>query len=377
LLITFQIPFDHSLDSILGGFPLRHLSLPLSLKEVVVQQTLLVPPMLGALLNLQSLLKVPFPSLPPTLLFLLSLISSDWQRELKEYLWRYPQAGIGECGLDKMITKHIPMSFQKEILSQHLQIALEFNRPVTLHCVQSWGNLLATLQETIRSHLVSGSSSSLPSNVNFILHSCNKLPPDLVHSFLELQQEQQGQGQRQQGQKQQGQQGQGQGCGHGGVYFSFNGKQSSFTSSEIKMARQIPHDRLLLESDSPDQRPNWSLADLLRSMEATGDKEEEEEGKGRGRGATGARAEGGGEDEEPLPVDLELKQGKERTEKEGIEGRKGTGQRQQQKQQPENEPSAVLYACHALARALEVSPEYLAEVTSANAQRVFWFDFKS
>lgn len=91
------------------------------------------------------------------------------------------------------------------------------------------------------------------------------------------------------------------------------------------MVCQIPHEKLLLESDSPDQRPNWSLLDLM---------------------------EGNIEEGEPLPRDL-------------MKGRRESHQ---------NEPSAVIYACYALAIALGVSPQYLADITTANAQKVYWFE---
>ncbi len=66
----------------------------------------------------------------------------DWAFQLKEMLRRYPEAMVGEIGLDK--TKPY---FQKqmEVFEQSLQIASETNRRVHIHCVKAWPELFEIL----------------------------------------------------------------------------------------------------------------------------------------------------------------------------------------------------------------------------------------
>jgi TatD DNase family protein len=253
----------------------------------------------------------------------------NWQIQLQEFLGRVPGAGVGECGLDKMISKRVPLSEQRVVLRAHLRLAMELCRPVTIHCVQAWGSLLSLLQE----EALTGSSDH---PLVMVLHSCNRLPSSLVTQFLQFPQ----------------------------LYFSFNG-QRRLTSAEREMARHIPLDRLLLESDSPDQRPSWSLCELLVDMGITsGEALEEFESAGspdRDSDRGGDRNEDGGgtKTEGDCHCGSRVKSGKKGEERRGRGGL--------------NEPTAVLYACYALAEALEVCPQSLAEVTTQNALRVFWF----
>jgi TatD DNase family protein len=198
----------------------------------------------------------------------------NWKDTLREYLRRYPQAGVGECGIDKCVKKRVSLERQKEILKDHLLIAKEFNRPVTLHCVQSWGSLLSILQEF--------RPTETETNVNFILHSCNKLSPDLVPQFLDIP----------------------------SVYFSLNGS-IPFEKDEYLLAQKIPLQRLLIESDSPDQKPKWKLEGSQDPFE-----------------------------------DQDI---------------------------TSNEPLSVLHACISLSRILQISPQDLADVTSHNSRKVYWF----
>ncbi len=60
---------------------------------------------------------------------------------LEDFLRRYPQAGIGETGLDKCRRGTVSLAVQKEVLRAHLELALTYQRPVTLHCCRAWGAL--------------------------------------------------------------------------------------------------------------------------------------------------------------------------------------------------------------------------------------------
>jgi Tat protein secretion system quality control protein TatD with DNase activity len=158
------------------------------------------------------------------------------------------------------------------------------------------------------------------------------------------------------------------------------------------MARQIPHERLLLESDSPDQKPNWSLHELRRIVNTSIgiDLEEFEKGKEikvttRLGGVNKRREESVTRDK---ISDAENGRGTEVLEdgkKESGSDRQGDDRQGDDRQggggrgrrvncgKRVNEPLAVIYACYALAEALDLCPQSLADITSENAQRVFWF----
>lgn len=83
----------------------------------------------------------------------------DWLRSLKETIETIPACGIGEIGLDKGRRGTGPV-LQEKIFCEQLGLASETARPVTLHCVKAWKELLDVLKRY-------GS----------------KLPPLLLHAF--------------------------------------------------------------------------------------------------------------------------------------------------------------------------------------------------
>lgn len=48
--------------------------------------------------------------------------------------------GIGEIGLDRL--KGAPLKEQEIIFEEQIKIALEFNKPIIIHCVRAWNELL-------------------------------------------------------------------------------------------------------------------------------------------------------------------------------------------------------------------------------------------
>jgi TatD DNase family protein len=52
---------------------------------------------------------------------------------------------IGECGLDRMRTT--PIDFQIEVFNLHLDIAMETQKPLLIHCVKAYSDLLFILKE--------------------------------------------------------------------------------------------------------------------------------------------------------------------------------------------------------------------------------------
>lgn len=79
--------------------------------------------------------------------YLTSPEQEEYLTELTSLLKRFPHAGLGETGLDKCRKGIPPLSFQKQILAQHLELAAQHNRPVTLHCCRAWGTLASILPE--------------------------------------------------------------------------------------------------------------------------------------------------------------------------------------------------------------------------------------
>ena len=182
-----------------------------------------------------------------------SNINVSWEDTLEKTLLALPHAGVGECGLDHGI-KNVGMSTQIDILRNHIRIASKFNRPVTMHCVGAWALLLGVLKEMEKEERderkrrknavfekenligtdgeqIKGVEASCaePFGVRaYILHSCNALPIQMAADFLKIP----------------------------SVYFSFSGRALS-AGKEGKLAPRIPLDRILVETDSPDQLPKY------------------------------------------------------------------------------------------------------------------------
>lgn len=157
-----------------------------------------------------------------------TLSLEEFSSALEDVVRRFPQCGVGECGLDKSIRRQVSLQRQEEVLFHHLKIASQYNRPLTLHCVGSWGRLLELLQN----------SPYTPNIPALVLHSCNSMSHAMLQGFLSLP----------------------------NAFFSFNGKTLNACPSEglggsnprereSQLLQSVPLPRLLLESDSPDQLP--------------------------------------------------------------------------------------------------------------------------
>eukprot|EP01038_Epipyxis_sp_PR26KG_P009120 gene9120-12301_t len=142
-----------------------------------------------------------------------------WMNDLEEKLIANPKASVGECGLDKAVKKDISMEEQEIILIQHLNLAVKYNRTLTVHCVAgSWGQLISILKEQIM---------ELNKSLYVILHSCNSLSKDLAKDFIAIP----------------------------NIYFSISGRVLDNKKS-VDLIKSLPMDRLLIETDSPDQLTN-------------------------------------------------------------------------------------------------------------------------
>lgn len=156
--------------------------------------------------------------------------SPHWQSALRTQLDANPLAHVGEIGLDRWMIDSVkpgdlrltglrvaPLAEQVEAFTWQFTLAAELNRAASVHCLQAFGPLLDALTQTKR-----------PAR-GFLLHAYSG-PAEMIKPFADL-----------------------------GAYFSFNGnflKHSGGTRSPDGVSRldrwkQIPSDRLLVETDAP------------------------------------------------------------------------------------------------------------------------------
>ncbi|MDA0767331.1 MAG: TatD family hydrolase [Verrucomicrobia bacterium] len=143
--------------------------------------------------------------------------SPDWLDLLTEQLHAFPHAGLGECGLDRWIPNH-DLPEQTAVFLAQLDLATRLDRPLSIHCLQAWGPLLDLLRDHPRPRR------------GILLHSYGG-SAEMIPLFAAL-----------------------------GAYFSFSGYFLEPRKEATRLAfRQIPDDRLLLETDAPDMLPPENL----------------------------------------------------------------------------------------------------------------------
>ena len=134
----------------------------------------------------------------------------DWLKNLEKFLDEIPSA-VGEIGLDRW-KPDLPYAGQEEVFLAQLRLAAAKNLPVSIHCLQAWGRMLEMLQQNSR-----------PAR-GFVLHSFGG-PAEMVPALASL-----------------------------GAYFSFPGYFLHARKIRQRATFQkIPPDRLLVETDAPDQ----------------------------------------------------------------------------------------------------------------------------
>jgi TatD DNase family protein len=134
----------------------------------------------------------------------------DWREHLEKFLDTVPSA-IGEIGLDRW-KPDLNYNGQEEVFIAQLRLAADRNLPASIHCLQAWGRMHELLRDYPR-----------PAR-GFVLHSFGG-PAEMIPAFAKL-----------------------------GAYFSFPG----YFLHERKLRqretfKQVPADRLLIETDAPDQ----------------------------------------------------------------------------------------------------------------------------
>ena len=134
-----------------------------------------------------------------------------WRETLVELLDATPGAVIGEIGLDRW-KPGLAYDGQEEVFVAQLRLAAERNVIASLHCLQTWGRLWELLRATPR-----------PAR-GFLLHSYGG-PAEMVAPLAKL-----------------------------GAHFSFPGYfMHERKARQRDTFKRVPADRLLVETDAPDQ----------------------------------------------------------------------------------------------------------------------------
>lgn len=137
--------------------------------------------------------------------------TEGWQSELVRYLNETPKAVVGEIGLDKW-KPNLPYEGQEEAFVWQLRLAAERNVAASIHCLQAWGRMVDLLREGPRPER------------GFLLHSYGG-SAELIAPLAKL-----------------------------GAYFSFPGYYLlERKERQREVFKQIPLERLLVETDAPDQ----------------------------------------------------------------------------------------------------------------------------
>lgn len=153
--------------------------------------------------------------------------TATWRDDLLRALDEMPGAAVGEIGIDRWILdrarpddprlaglRRAPLAEQTEAFLWQLELAAQRNLPVTIHCLDAWGELHRILQRATR-----------PAR-GFLLHAYGG-SAGLARDFAAL-----------------------------GAYFSFN---TAFVDARHAARRTVfatlPADRILAETDAPAMPP--------------------------------------------------------------------------------------------------------------------------
>lgn len=143
----------------------------------------------------------------------LSLLRGELERARNTADEPSPLVALGECGLD--FRKNMPLAsreLQVESLREQLRLASTLDLPCVIHCVRAHGTLLELLDQ-------------------------HPIAPSVMHAFSGSEEVAQALLKR-------------------GHYLSFAGNLTRADAKRVhRSARIVPPERMLIESDSPDQTP--------------------------------------------------------------------------------------------------------------------------
>ena len=72
-------------------------------------------------------------------------VAMGWEIRLLDKLKQYPDAAVGEIGLDGVKSEEIPWETQRSVFISQLEIANNLQRPATIHCVRAWNEMISVL----------------------------------------------------------------------------------------------------------------------------------------------------------------------------------------------------------------------------------------
>lgn len=146
----------------------------------------------------------------------LDSLGKDWKTVLGERLTGIPSA-VGETGLDFM-ERGADRDLQLSVFRAHLALAMDLGRPINIHIRKAWDALVHLLKET----------GPLPAGG--LIHSYSG-SADLVRVLTGY-----------------------------NLYISFSGAATRPNAKKtIKALREVPLDRILFETDTPDLFPAWNI----------------------------------------------------------------------------------------------------------------------
>lgn len=212
---------------------------------------------------------------------------------LRRLLEERPGVGLGECGLDKSGKWAATFDAQLHAFKRQVAMAVALGRPLSVHCVQCASQVLEVVKEDVRGR------------VPVLLHGWSG-SAEMTRAFGRLD-----------------------------VYFSLNLTLLNRKARQkaIDMVREVPADRIVLESDGPDgrlrSRSDW--AEWFREC--------------------GAECPSGGDGRDPLgireaDIDLAVSRGS---------------------------PASVRLMAHAVGAAVGQSPREIMATSLENIQRIFVF----
>ncbi|QDU81635.1 putative deoxyribonuclease YcfH [Polystyrenella longa] len=137
------------------------------------------------------------------------LLDGDWEKIVE--LMSHPEViGIGETGLDKY-WDHSPLDLQQDFFDRHLKLSKELDLPFVVHCREAESEIVEQLQAFTGSEKLRG-----------IMHSfCGN--EETLTACLDM-----------------------------GMHMSFSGMLTYKKNDDLRfVAKQVPLDRLLVETDAP------------------------------------------------------------------------------------------------------------------------------
>jgi|TARA_B110000037_G_scaffold197272_1_gene235231 TatD DNase family protein len=136
-----------------------------------------------------------------------------WEGRLREILDADPLATVGEIGVDGWVDTPV-MEVQREVFVKQVSIATEMRRVMTVHCLKAWEELFSVMDEM----------PEWPEK--FLMHSFGG-SIEVAERLLKK-----------------------------GAYFSFSGYFLQERKRKVlEVFRQLPANRILLETDAPEMIP--------------------------------------------------------------------------------------------------------------------------